>query len=90
MALDKCIKTVRDAAPDLTKEDALNLLEEVNDIVNNLKNEEKVVNLQEKVDEAIQKREDDSIRDAAIKKRNAAINYRTRLAFITKLQNQIF
>tara|TARA_R100001594_G_scaffold98849_1_gene133398 strand:- start:46 stop:2580 length:2535 start_codon:yes stop_codon:yes gene_type:complete len=87
MALDKCIKTVRDAAPDLTKEDALNLLEEVNDIVNNLKNEEKVVNLQEKVDEAIQKRVDDSIRDAAIKKRNAAINYRTRLAFITKLQN---
>jgi hypothetical protein len=89
MAIDKCIKTVRDAMPDLDDAQAEALLAEVVDIVDTIKNnnaDQKVIDLQAFVDEAIKTRVADGVREAAILKRNAAINYRVRLAFITKLR----
>ena len=89
MAIEKCIKTVRKAMPDLSDEQAEELLAEVVDIVDTIKSnnaEQKVTDLQGAVDEAIKSRVEDSVREAAILKRNAAINYRVRLAFITKLR----
>ena len=89
MAIDKCIKTVRDAMPDLDDAQAEALLAEVVDIVDTIKSnnaDQKVIDLQAFVDEAIKTRVADGVREAAILKRNAAINYRVRLAFITKLR----
>tara|TARA_X000001382_G_scaffold30300_1_gene19424 strand:- start:754 stop:3237 length:2484 start_codon:yes stop_codon:yes gene_type:complete len=89
MAIDKCIQSVRDAMPDLNEKQAEELLAEVVDIVDTIKSnkaEQKVTDLQRAVDEAIQNRVTDAVREAAILKRNAAINYRTRMAFITKLR----
>ena len=89
MAIEKCIQTVRKAMPDLSDEQAEELLAEVVDIVDTIKSnnaEQKVTDLQGAVDEAIKSRVKDSVREAAILKRNAAINYRVRLAFITKLR----
>tara|TARA_A100000172_G_scaffold75541_2_gene58405 strand:+ start:4708 stop:7215 length:2508 start_codon:yes stop_codon:yes gene_type:complete len=88
MAIDKCIQSVRDAMPDLDEKQAEELLAEVVDIVDTIKSnkaEQKVTDLQRAVDEAIQNRVTDAVREAAILKRNAAINFRVRLAFITKL-----
>ena len=89
MAIDKCIQSVRDAMPDLDEKQAKELLAEVEDIVDTIKSnkaEQKVTDLQRAVDEAIQNRVTDAVREAAILKRNAAINYRIRMAFITKLR----
>ena len=89
MAIDKCIQSVRDAMPDLNEKQAEELLAEVVDIVDTIKSnkaEQKVTDLQRAVDEAIQNRVTDAVREAAILKRNAAINYRIKLAFITKLR----
>ena len=88
MAIEKCIQSVRDAMPDLDEKQAKELLAEVEDIVDTIKSnkaEQKVTDLQRAVDEAIQNRVTDAVREAAILKRNAAINYRIRMAFITKL-----
>ena len=88
MAIEKCIQSVRDAMPDLDEKQAEELLAEVADIVTTIKEnktEQKVTDLQRAVDEAIQNRVTDAVREAAILKRNAAINYRIRMAFITKL-----
>ena len=88
MAIEKCIQSVRDAMPDLDEKQAKELLAEVADIVTTIKEnktEQKVTDLQRAVDEAIQNRVTDAVREAAILKRNAAINVRIRLAFITKL-----
>ena len=88
MAIEKCIQSVRDAMPDLDEKQAEELLAEVADIVTTIKEnktEQKVTDLQRAVDEAIQNRVTDAVREAAILKRNAAINVRIRLAFITKL-----
>ena len=89
MAIDKCIQSVRDAMPDLDDAQAEELLKEVVDIVDTIKSNnaaQKVTDLQRAVDEAINTRVTDAIRQAAVEKRNAAINYRVRLAFITKLR----
>jgi len=89
MAIEKCIQSVRDAMPDLDEKQAKELLAEVEDIVDTIKSnkaEQKVTDLQRAVDEAIQNRVTDAVREAAILKRNAAINYRIRMAFITKLR----
>ena len=89
MAIDKCIQSVRDAMPDLDDAQAEALLSEVVDIVDTIKSNnaaQKVTDLQAAVDEAINARKKDAVREAAILKRNAAINYRIKLAFITKLR----
>ena len=86
MSIKDCINTVRKAHPKLNREEALELLGEVEGIVTEIKANRKVANLQEAVDNAVQQRFSDAEREAFILKRNAAISYRTRLAFITKLR----
>ena len=83
----KCIKAIKSAAPDLDDAQAENLLQEITDLIETTKLDTKITDLQSAIDVAVENRVADAKSQAHILKRNAVINLRTRLAFITKLNS---
>ena len=85
MTIDKCIATVQEAAPHLSKKTAKELLIEVFDIYEGLY-DKKVPDINERLQAAIEKRLNEEIRSAHNEKRMRALNYKTRMRFIQKLK----
>lgn len=79
MAYADCIKSVRDAAPDLSDEEAQDLLGYVADIAEQKRQDNKVADLNAELTQLIEKRAADEERAALVEKRNAALSRLTRL-----------
>lgn len=86
MALSDCIATIRAAAPNLSKEQADELLTEVSDILEKLQSDKNVTDLDAALTDAVNKRVSQEERAAINEKRLRALNYKTRLRYIQRLR----
>ena len=82
----ECVSTIRQAAPNLSEQQAQELFDEVNDIYEGLKADGNVADLEAELTRAVEKRVGEEERAAINEKRMRALNYKTRMRFIQKLR----
>tara|TARA_B100001123_G_scaffold449834_1_gene617010 strand:+ start:2188 stop:4635 length:2448 start_codon:yes stop_codon:yes gene_type:complete len=82
----ECVSTIRQAAPNLSEQQAQELFDEVHDIYDGLKADGNVADLEAELTRAVEKRVGEEERAAINEKRMRALNYKTRMRFIQKLR----
>ena len=83
----QCIETIRSAAPSLTQDEAVEMLETVEEIVDGKRTDSTVADLQRSVRDAVAQDAEQAERAALIEKRNAALRLQVRQRLQGKIRH---